>query len=372
MKLTINNNEPMEPQLMVESSPSACTKLNDLSDPIILLILKHLNAVDICAVAETSRRMRAIAKDHTLWRNVVIDLSTKSLGSDKGQSTVSKVVDGYLSDGTSSLEIRPLERERNLQVETMNWTDDGKPWMRVEKQPPISASIQMLITVGRKCSSLEKLRLVDCALDGLPSEDWEEIAHLAKLKCLVFQWCVAGRVEPIELSDYEDGLDEMGNGDDEGWEYWIGSLAILAPALRTLCFLDCFDSTIVADHEPPPMYFSRHLALDISEFKCLEELTISENTKSERRQKGYMSIRVSSFALVDWHGSFNFGSESLKKLTINSYRVPPEWLYVPIQLEFCRLQNLQVLDVRGSKLTRGHVKTIKQNLPNCEVLQDEN
>ena len=195
MKLdTTHSKEPMEAELAAESSSTAGSELNNLSDPVILLILKNLTAVDLCAVAETSRRMRTIAKDHTLWRNVVIDLSNKSLGSDGGRSAIMKVVSGYLGDECLSLEIRPLERERNLQVETVK--DGNKPLMRVEKQPPITLPFQMLVTIGTKCPSLETLRLVDCKLNEPTSEnflnDWKSVAHLSSLKFLVFQWRVAG------------------------------------------------------------------------------------------------------------------------------------------------------------------------------------
>ena len=67
------------------------------------------------------------------------------------------------------------------------------------------------------------------------------------------------------------------------------------------------------------------MELDISEFKCLEELTISEDIVSEYRpENGSIEYRV--FALVDWHGSFAYGSESLKKLKINSRRFPHDRL----------------------------------------------
>ena len=66
------------------------------------------------------------------------------------------------------------------------------------------------------------------------------------------------------------------------------------------------------------------MELDISEFKCLEELTISEHIMSEYRPED--AEWVPSFALVDWHGSFAYGTESLKKLKINSRRFPHDRL----------------------------------------------
>ena len=67
------------------------------------------------------------------------------------------------------------------------------------------------------------------------------------------------------------------------------------------------------------------MELDISEFKCLEELTISENTMSEHRpEDGPIDEWVPCFALVDWQDSFDNGSESLKRFTIHGYRFPAE------------------------------------------------
>jgi len=83
-----------------EVKPTAGTKLDDLSDPVILHILKNLTAVDLCAVAGTSSKMRRIAKDQTLWSNVIIELPTAAIGSDRGQSTISRIVDGCLGDFT--------------------------------------------------------------------------------------------------------------------------------------------------------------------------------------------------------------------------------------------------------------------------------
>ena len=208
----------MEPSREDEASPTAGTKLSDLSDPVILHILKNLTAVDLCAFAGTSRRMRAIAKDQTLWTNVVIELSTATVGSDRGQSIISRIVDGYLGDFTSSLEIRPCGGKRHLQVVV---DDVTCPYIEILKFPPISLFVQILVTIGRKCKNLEELRLVDCELRGF-RQDWEETAHLASLKSLVFQWCASDDVLAWESS-------------------WIRSLKILAPALRTLSLLDCFD-----------------------------------------------------------------------------------------------------------------------------------
>ena len=52
------------------------------------------------------------------------------------------------------------------------------------------------------------------------------------------------------------------------------------------------------------------LLLDISKFKHLKELTISEGESSGDPFKGMVPF----FALVDWHNSFRRGSESLMKL----------------------------------------------------------
>ena len=69
------------------------------------------------------------------------------------------------------------------------------------------------------------------------------------------------------------------------------------------------------------------MELEISEFKCLEELTISENTMSEHRpEDGPIDEWVPCFALVNWHDSFFYGLESLKKLTIISRRFPHDRL----------------------------------------------
>ena len=219
-------------------------ELNDLSDEIILLILKYLNAVDLCAVGDASQRLRAIAKDATLWRNVVINFSRKSLGSDRGQSTIRKIIDDYLSWETSSLEIRPvgnlgnfatLEGERNLRVRK----DTSCIHMIVEKEPPISFDFAMLVNIGRKCPSLESLMLVDCRLVKFcGQESLRRRAYLTSLKNLVFQWCAAGDGRP------RGGRCRKTLQFEWAWELWIGRLAILAPALRTLCFLDCFDSSL--------------------------------------------------------------------------------------------------------------------------------
>ena len=59
---------------------STAPEILDLSDPVILvilLILKNLEAVDLCAVAGASRRMRALAKDLSLWKNVVVEIPHK-------------------------------------------------------------------------------------------------------------------------------------------------------------------------------------------------------------------------------------------------------------------------------------------------------
>jgi len=303
--------------------PTAGTKLSDLSDPVILHILRNLTAVDLCAVAGTSRRMRRIAKDKILWRNVVIELSTATVGSDGGRSIISRIVDGYLGDITSSLEIRPCGGKRHLHVVSVH---DASPWMRVLKDPPISLFDRILVTIGRKCKNLEELRLVDCELREL-GEVREEMAHLASLKSLVFQWCAS-----------------------EAWEYWILSLTILAPALRTLSLLDCFDSTFHDGH-------SIQMALDIDGFKCLEELTISENR----------TLGTASFALIYWHSSFHRASESLKKLSINSCRLPRDWLQWEIYP--FPFPNLQVLNARGSVLTTSLVELLNRNVPNLEILR---
>ena len=88
------------------------TKMFDLSDPVILLILKNLDAVDLMAVAGTSRRMRALAKDLSLWRrDVVIKieipkrapyLTRKNLA----ESIINGIIEGYLNNETTSLTIR--------------------------------------------------------------------------------------------------------------------------------------------------------------------------------------------------------------------------------------------------------------------------
>ena len=134
-----------------------------LSDEVILHILRNLTAVDLCAVAGTSRTMRRIAKDQTLWTNVVIELSTatvvsgnhvpineleelEQLADRKGRSIISRIVDGYLGDFTSSLEIRPCGGKRHLHVVSVH---DASPrmrffkeylpyYLRVLKDPPIS------------------------------------------------------------------------------------------------------------------------------------------------------------------------------------------------------------------------------------------
>ena len=81
-------------------------ELGDLSDPVILLILKNLDVVHLCAAAGASRRMRALAKDFSLWRNVVVEIPQKVRCRDEAESIIEGVVVGYLGEETKSLTIR--------------------------------------------------------------------------------------------------------------------------------------------------------------------------------------------------------------------------------------------------------------------------
>ena len=84
----------------------------DLSDPVILLILKNLDAVDLMAVAGTSRRMRALARDLSLWRrDVVIKIEIPKRASyfrrkNLAESIINGIIEGYLNTETKSLTIR--------------------------------------------------------------------------------------------------------------------------------------------------------------------------------------------------------------------------------------------------------------------------
>ena len=128
-----------------------------------------------------------------------------------------------------------LEGERNLRVRK----DTSCIHMIVEKEPPISFDFAMLVNIGTKCPSLESLMLVDCRLVKFcGQEGWRRRAYLTSLKNLVFQWCAAGDGRP------RGGRCRKTLQFEWAWELWIGRLAILAPALRTLCFLDCFDSSL--------------------------------------------------------------------------------------------------------------------------------
>ena len=97
--------------------------------------------------------------------------------------------------------------------------------------------------------------------------------------------------------------------------------------------------------------------LDISDFKCLEELTISENR----------TLGTASFALINWDFSFKRASESLKKLSVNSFRLPRFWLQMEIYP--FPFPNLQVLNARGSVLTTCLVELLNRNIPNLEILK---
>ena len=99
------------------------------------------------------------------------------------------------------------------------------------------------------------------------------------------------------------------------------------------------------------------MALDIDGFKCLEELTISENR----------TLGTASFALINWDLSFKQASESLKKLSINSCRLPRDWLQWEIYP--FPFPNLQVLNARGSVLTTSLVELLNRNVPNLEILR---
>ena len=100
------------------------------------------------------------------------------------------------------------------------------------------------------------------------------------------------------------------------------------------------------------------MALDIDGFKCLEELTISENRTL------WKELTV---ALINWDGSFKQASESLKKLSINSCRLPRDWLQR--ELYPFPFPNLQVLNARGSVLTTSLVELLNRNVPNLEILR---
>ena len=99
------------------------------------------------------------------------------------------------------------------------------------------------------------------------------------------------------------------------------------------------------------------MVLDIGEFKFLEELTISENR----------TLGTASFALINWDLSFKQASESLKKLSINSCRLPRDWLQREIYP--FPFPNLQVLNARGSVLTTSLVELLNRNVPNLEILR---
>ena len=109
--------------------------------------------------------------------------------------------------------------------------------------------------------------------------------------------------------------------------------------------------------------FEPGMALDIDGFKCLEELTISENRTL------WKELTV---ALINWDGSFKQASESLKKLSINSCRLPRDWLdrldrrLAGYPFPF---PNLQVLNARGSVLTTSLVELLNRNVPNLEILR---
>ena len=105
------------------------------------------------------------------------------------------------------------------------------------------------------------------------------------------------------------------------------------------------------------------MALDIDGFKCLEELTISENR----------TLGTANFALINWDLSFKQASESLKKLSINSCRLPRDWLQrrdlLQREIYPFPFPNLQVLNARGSVLTTSLVELLNRNVPNLEILR---
>ena len=82
--------------------------MEDLSDPDILLILKKLEVADLLAVAGTSRRLRALAKDFSLWTDVEIEIPRwlTGDGSDEAEGIIDGFVAEYLNERTRSLTIR--------------------------------------------------------------------------------------------------------------------------------------------------------------------------------------------------------------------------------------------------------------------------
>ena len=89
-------------------APISSKTLEDLSDPDILLILKKLEVADLLAVAGTSRRLRALAKDFSLWTDVEIEIPRwlTGDGSDEAEGIIDGFVAEYLNERTRSLTIR--------------------------------------------------------------------------------------------------------------------------------------------------------------------------------------------------------------------------------------------------------------------------
>ena len=82
--------------------------MSDLSDPVILLTLKKLQPIDLIAVAGTSRRLRALAKDFSLWSDVDIEIPYRLNGDDatEAENIISGYLDNYFCEGTRRLTIR--------------------------------------------------------------------------------------------------------------------------------------------------------------------------------------------------------------------------------------------------------------------------
>ena len=243
------------------------TNLSDLACPTILLILKNLDALSLLAVAGTSRRMRTLAKDYSLWKDVVIEIPDKlhrsrhSPGPSgyrnaprKPDKVLDVIVGNYLSFETRSLHVRPFGGKEHLEV---SWQDPGEEeYLRLlardglnnefpETAPVFEVRAKFLAKVGQASPNLEALTLTDCRMGIIDDstiygdeedDDEEELEELVKpkfanLKTLTLERCVAGG----EWKEEETG---------SLWVKWVALCNSMAPTLRTLRFLNCFDEEL--------------------------------------------------------------------------------------------------------------------------------